>query len=182
MKQLYNHIIENFNSKVLMFEGEDKPYELSVKTEFVGNRLHLKYALESGYDRVARVSLYYVFNDEKESKKWHSFGYTEVPESMFEIDHFYVEPKFRNAGIGTAFFNQIMQSITDFDKSQNLHSKMVFVRLNTPEATAFFNKWNARENDRFLNEEIRTTRVIIDTPCTVSAKNFVQAPTPREFQ
>lgn len=182
MKQLYNHIIENFNSTTLMFDGEDKTYELSVKKEFVGSRLHIKYTLESGYEKVAKVSLYYVFNDEKEARKWHSFGYTEVPESMFEIDHFYVEPKFRNAGIGTAFFNQIMQSIIDFDKSQNLHSKMVFVRMNTPEATAFFNKWNVRENDEFLNEDLRTTRVIIDTPCIVPAKNFAVTNTPPIFE
>ena len=182
MKTKFNEIIESFKSATLKLDNDDKEYFLAVKQEFVGDRLCLKYTLEAGYEKVAKLSLYYVFNNEKEARKWHSFGYTEVPESMFEIDHFYVEPKFRNVGIGTAFFNIIMQNIVDFDKSQNLHSKMVFVRMNTPEATAFFNKWNVRENDKFLNEDTRTTRVIIDTPCTVPAKNFAVTNTPPTFE
>ena len=182
MKTKFDDIIKNFKSAILKLDGEDKEYFLTVKQEFVGDRLCLKYTLESGYDRVARVSLYYVFNDEKKARKWHSFGYTEVPESMFEIDHFYVEPKFRNAGIGTAFFNIIMQNIVDFDSAQNLHSKMVFVKMNTPEATAFFNKWNAHENDKFLGEDERTTRMIIDEPKVIPSRAFIVTNNPLQFQ
>ncbi len=182
MKTKFNEIIESFKSATLKFDNDDKEYSLAVKQEFVGDRLCLKYTLEAGYEKVARVSLYYVYNDENGIKKRTSFGYTEVPESMFEIDHFYVEPKFRNAGIGTAFFNIIMQNIVDFDKSQNLNSKLVLVRLNTPEATAFFQKWNARENDRFINEAVQTTRMIIDKPKVVPAKNLIVTNNPPQFQ
>ena len=182
MKTKFDDIIKNFKSANLKLDGDDKEYFLTIKQEVIGDRLFLKYALESGYDKVAKVSLYYVQNDERGIRKWSSFGYNEVPESMFEIDHFYVEPKFRNAGIGTAFFNLIMQNIVDFDAAQNLNSKMVFVKMNTPEATTFFNKWNARENDKFLEENPRTTRVIIDKPHTVPAKNFAVTNNPLQFQ
>ena len=90
MKTKFNEIIENFKSKTLAFDGDDKEYFLTVKQEFIGDRLCLKYTLETGYDKIAKVSLYYVFNDERGIKKWNSFGYKEVPESMFEIDHFYI--------------------------------------------------------------------------------------------
>ena len=182
MKTKFNEIIEKFKSATLSLDGEDKEYFLTVKQDFVGDRLRLNYSLETGYNKVARVSLYYVFNDERGIKKWNSFGYTEVPESMFEIDHFYVEPQFRDKGIGTAFFNLIMKNIVDFDKAQNLHSKMVLVRLNSPEATAFFNKWNIRENDNFLEDAKSSTRMIIDNPCTVPSRNFTVQNTPPQFQ
>lgn len=181
MTNKFNYIICNFNSKTLKFEDQPQEYDLSVEKEFVGNRLHLKYMLESRNNKVARVSLYYVFNDRKGMNKWHAFGYKEVPESMFDIDNFYVEPKFRGVGIGTAFLNIIMRDIEDFDKMQRLHSKITFVRMNTPDATAIFNKWNAHENDLYLKDAKNSTRMIIDNPCVVPAKNFIQAKTPTTF-
>lgn len=182
MKTNFDEIIKNFKSAKLTFAGEDKEYFLTIKEDVVGDRLRLKYTLESGYDKVARVSLYHVINEEKGIKKWNSFGYKEVPDSMFEIDNFYVEPKFRNAGIGTAFFNIIMQNIVEFDKAQNHHSKLVFVRMDTPEATAFFNKWSAVENDRYIEEAQRTTRMIINEPRVVPAKTFIVTPISLELQ
>jgi GNAT superfamily N-acetyltransferase len=182
MKTNFDEIIKNFKTAKLTFAGEDKEYFLIIKEDVVGDRLRLNYTLESGYDKVAKISLYYVLNDERGIKKWNSFGYKEVPESMFEIDHFYVEPKFRNAGIGTAFFNIVMQNIVDFDNAKNLHSKLVFVKMNTPEATAFFNKWNARENANFLEDSQSTILSIIDKPCVVPAKNFIATPITPELQ
>ena len=182
MESKINEINNMFCSKILTRNGDTEEYFLTIKREVVGNRVRLNYVLENSNEKVARVSIYHSFNDEEMQKKWHFFGYSEVPESMFEIDNLYVEPKFRSAGIGTAFINQIMKSINDFDKTQNLKSKIVLVRLNTPDAAAFFDKWNARENDEFFNLNNSSTRMIIDTPKVIPANNFVESKSPQEMQ
>ena len=175
MKSQLIELKKHFETSILKLNGDTAEYFCSITSEVVGNRVKLKIKLERGDEKVAKVSLFHCFNDAENIKKWNSFGYKEVPESMFEIDNLYVEPKFRNAGIGTAFLNLIMQNINNYDNKNHLESKILFIRLNTPEATAFFNKWTAHENDNSVESESVTTRMIIDKPQVISANNFTQA-------
>ena len=175
MKSQLIELKNHFETLILKLNGDTAEYFFSVTSEIVGNRVKLKIKLERENEKVAKVSLFHCFNNAENIKKWNLFGYREVPESMFEIDNLYVEPKFRNAGIATAFLNLIMQNINNYDNKNHLESKILFIRLNTPEATAFFNKWTARENDNSLNSESVTTRMIIDKPRVISANNFTQA-------
>ena len=54
---------------------------------------------------------------------------------------------------------------------QKTKSKILLLRLNTPEAIAFFDKWNARENGED-DSTSQTTKMIIDTPKIVGDINF----------
>lgn len=165
----------NFNqiepNKNLRLKKNGEFYQLEILSEKVGNRFARKFILTKNAELVANTLLFYTQNNSlKQQTLWHSFGYREVPESMFEIDKLYVEKKYR--GIGTAFLNFIMQEIIKFDQNFKLNSKIVFVRLNTPDATAFFNKWNARNNDTLSTDSAKTTKMIIDKPRVIESVYF----------
>lgn len=172
MKSQLIELKNYFKTLILKLDGDTADYFFSVTSEVVGSRVKLKIKLEREDEKVAKVSLFHCFNDDENIKKWNSFGYREVPESMFEIDNLYIEPKFRNSGMGTSFLNLIMERINNFDTKNHVESKILLVRLNTPEAVAFFNKWNIRENDNYPQAESATTRMIIDKPKIVPAKTF----------
>lgn len=164
----FNQIEQNKN---LRLEKNGEFYQLEILSEKVGTRFVHKYVLTKNAEPVASTLLFYTQNNSLEQLAlWHAFGYREVPESMFEIDKLYVEKKYR--GIGTTFLNLIMQDIIEFDKTFKLNSKIVFVRLNTPEATAFFNKWNAKVNDIFERDSAKTTKMIIDEPKVIKAETL----------
>lgn len=165
----------NFNqiepNKKLRLKKNGGFYQLEISSEKVGNRFVRKFILTKNAELVASTLLFYTQNNSlKQQALWHSFGYREVPESMFEIDKLYVEKKYR--GIGTAFLNFIMQEIIEFDQIFKLNSKIVLVRLNTPEATTFFNKWDARNNDNFETNSTKTTKMIIDEPKIIDSIYF----------
>lgn len=165
----------NFNriepNKKIRLERNGEFYQLEISSEKIGTRFSYKYVLTQNTNPVASTLLFYTQNRTPEKQNlWHTIGYREVPESMFEIDKLYVEKKYR--GIGTAFLNFIMQEIIAFDQNFNLSSKIVFVRLNTPEAIAFFNKWSAQNNDTFETNNTKTTKMIIDKPNVIDSNTF----------
>ena len=170
MKTSQNNISARFETKQTDLTLQGQSFSLQLKKNIYGDRLHIEYALTQAESPVARTSVYYSFNDTKEKKsryKW--FGYDEVPESLFELDHVYVEPEYR--GIGTPFMNIIMKDILQFDEQEKTKSKILLLRLNTPEAIAFFDKWNARENGE-VDSTSQTTKMIIDTPKIVGDIDF----------
>jgi hypothetical protein len=64
-----------------------------------------------------------------------------------------------------------MNDILQFDEQEKTKSKILLLRLNTPEAIAFFDKWNARENGED-DPTSQTTKMIIDTPRIVGDIDF----------
>lgn len=171
------NVVEDFEKRQVNLALRGKVYSLRVQEQMMGERLQTEYFLYQQEEPVARTSVYYYKNDSEEKKRKHQwFGYSEVPESMFELDHVYVEPKYR--GIGTPFMNIIMHDILQFDKEHDIKSKIVFIRLNRPETIVFFNKWDARVNEN-EPQSSDTTKMIIDNPKIVGNVEFEKI---EEFQ